>query len=80
MKRLLIATVAFTALFSGVAYADYDNGSIVTRGTSRAWTPTADGVPYIIPLGSNRTHRRERNFQPGPFHELDANEKVEWRQ
>jgi hypothetical protein len=73
VKKLLIATVTFTALFSSAAYAF---GDVVIAAPPEAKPP---GVPYIMPFVSDRTFRRESNFRPGPFHELRADERVEWR-
>ena len=80
MKKLLITTVAFTALFSAAAYADEHDGTLAWRGTAGAYIATEKGgIPYIMPFVSDRTYKRSRNFQPGPFRELGANDKVEWR-
>jgi hypothetical protein len=75
VKKLLLTTVAFTTLFSGAAFAQ-----TVVRGTAQAYYAAEQGgIPYVMPFVSDRTARRVRNFQPGPFHESGPDDKVEWR-
>jgi hypothetical protein len=93
VKKLLVSTVAFTALFGSAALAQKTTtfsgitstaagiaiGETTTKEASVGdWMP-ARSVPYIMAFVSDRTYRRERNFRPGPFHELGEDDKVEWR-
>ncbi len=67
-------SVIIAVLLSTAAYAEGDDGSLVTRGTSGVVIGTP-AMPYIMPFVSDRTARRLRpikNWQPGPFHEGNA--------
>lgn len=56
MKKLLI--VIATVLSSNAAFANNEDGSLVTRGTSRTYFTSVGGIPYVMPFVSDRTYNR----------------------
>jgi hypothetical protein len=84
MKKLLLTTVALTALFGDAAFATNDPNypGAVQKGTGSPFVSAETGIPIILPFVSDRTARRyapRTGFQPGPFHESGPDDKVEWR-
>lgn len=59
----LFNTIAIVVISFGAAVVTADAGSpdypgAIEQGTSKAFTPDANGVPYIMPWVSDRTARQ----------------------